>query len=127
LTWYSKFGILYVRVWGYPNEREYIMTVLVEFVSERKVVKTLDNIEDTKALLVNLANVYNTWQLSDWAPSVLWNNVADAMEISVISKVRVDPFLRLSMRVKQDNKVVYKKVVWKNTVKYKFDIISYSN
>ncbi len=103
------------------------MTVLVEFVSERKVVKTLDNIEDTKALLVNLANVYNTWQLSDWAPSVLWNNVADAMEISVISKVRVDPFLRLSMRVKQDNKVVYKKVVWKNTVKYKFDIISYSN
>ena len=93
------------------------MTVLVEFVSERKVVKTLDNIEDTKTLLVDLAKVYNAWQLSEWDPSVLWNNVADVMEISVISKVRVDPFLRLTMRVKQDNKIVYKKVVWKNTVK----------
>jgi hypothetical protein len=93
------------------------MTVLVEFVSERKVVKTLDNIEDTKTLLVELAKVYNDWQLSDWDPSVLWNNVADVMEISVISKVRVDPFLRLSMSVKSNNKVVYRKVVWKNTVK----------
>ena len=93
------------------------MTVLVEFVSERKVVKTLDNIEDTQTLLVDLAKVYNAWQLSEWDPSVLWNNVADVMEISVISKVRVDPFLRLTMRVKQDNKIVYKKVVWKNTVK----------
>jgi hypothetical protein len=93
------------------------MSVLVEFVSERKVVKTLDNIPDTKKLLVKLAKVYNEWQHSYWDPSVLWNNVADVMEISVISKVRVDPFLRLSIRIKSDNKVVYRRVVWKNTVK----------
>jgi hypothetical protein len=87
------------------------MSVLVEFISERKVVKTLDNIESTKWLLVELAEVYNYWQLSNFEPSVLWDNVADIM------KVRVDPFLRLSIRIKSDNKVVYRKVVWKNTVK----------
>ncbi len=67
------------------------MFLLSLFLKER-LVKTLDNIPDTKELLVKLAKVYNEWQHSYWDPSVLWNNVADVMEISVISKVRLTHF-----------------------------------
>jgi 5'(3')-deoxyribonucleotidase len=81
----------------------------VEFVSERKVIRTLSSIPEAQKVMETLIRVYNKWQVSDDEPEVLWENVARYLP--------VDPFLPLSMRIKSDNKIVYKKVIWKNTVK----------
>jgi hypothetical protein len=81
----------------------------VEFVSERKVVKSFATIPEALVVLEKVVEVYNNWQLSEDGPKVFFENVGKYLPL--------DPFLRLSMRVKKDNKIVYKKVIWKNTVK----------
>jgi hypothetical protein len=81
----------------------------VEFVSERKVVKSFATIPEALVVLEKVVEVYNNWQLSEYGPKVFLENVGKYLPL--------DPFLRLSMRVKKDNKIVYKKVIWKNTVK----------
>ena len=74
----------------------------IEFISERKVVKTMHNIDEAIKLVHDLRNARTKDQSS---LEVIWKNVAKFLE--------VDPFLRLSIRVKDGGKIVAKNIVWK--------------
>tara|TARA_R110001583_G_scaffold41335_2_gene131610 strand:+ start:16685 stop:16930 length:246 start_codon:yes stop_codon:yes gene_type:complete len=78
----------------------------IEFISERKVVKTMHNIDKA----VEFAKQLRSARGKD-ANSLreIWDNVGELLE--------VDPFLQLSIRVKNDNKIVAKNIVWKSSLR----------
>jgi|TARA_R110000868_G_scaffold169335_1_gene404336 hypothetical protein len=78
----------------------------IEFISERKVVKTMHNIDKAIEFVNQLRNarVKNQSSIKE-----IWNNVGELLE--------VDPFLQLSIRVKNNNKIVAKNIVWKSSLK----------
>lgn len=78
----------------------------IEFISERKVVKTMHNINKA----VEFAKQLRSARGKD-ANSLreIWDNVGELLE--------VDPFLQLSIRVKNNNKIVAKNIVWKSSLR----------
>jgi hypothetical protein len=86
------------------------MSVLVEFVSERKVVKTYNSIPEAQIVKEKLIAIRNKWNKNEkldlkW----LW--------VKITYYMVADPFLPLTLRVKKDNVTVFSQLVWKNTVK----------
>jgi|TARA_R110002050_G_scaffold293888_1_gene451041 hypothetical protein len=77
----------------------------IEFISERKVVKTMHRFDEAIKLVHNLRNARTKDQSTLEA---IWKNVAKFLE--------VDPFLKLSIRVKENNKIVAKSTVWNSTL-----------
>lgn len=81
---------------------------LIEFISERKVVKTMHDIDEAVSFAKQLrqARVENQDSIKS-----IWNNVGKFLKI--------DPFLPLTIRVRdfETKKIIAKKEVWKNTVK----------
>ena len=77
----------------------------IEFISERKVVKTMHNIDKAIEFVNQLrcARVKSQNSLRE-----IWDNVGELLE--------VDPFLQLSIRVKNNNKIVAKNIVWKSSL-----------
>jgi len=78
----------------------------IEFISERKVVKTMHNIDKAIEFVKQLrsARMKDANSLRE-----IWDNVGKLLE--------VDPFLQLSIRVKNNNKIVAKNIVWKSSLK----------
>jgi hypothetical protein len=86
------------------------MSVLVEFVSERKVVKTYNSIPEAQIVKEKLIAIRNEWNKNEkldlkW----LW--------VKITYYMVADPFLPLTLRVKKDNVTVFSQLVWKNTTK----------
>mgnify|MGYP003127625663 CR=1 FL=1 len=83
------------------------MNIRIEFISEKKVVATLDNIEEA----INFSKeLQKARVLSQESLSAIWFNVGKLLE--------VDPFLPLSLRIinPETNKIIAKKEIWGNTV-----------
>ena len=77
----------------------------IEFISEGKVVKTMHRFDEAIKLVHNLRNARTKDQST---LKVIWQNVAEFLE--------VDPFLKLTIRVKENNKIVGKNIVWNSTL-----------
>ena len=82
-----------------------------EFVNNRKVVRTFTDVEEVAELKNKLIEVYNAFdsEAKDCLKT-FWNDVekvADAI---------IDPFMPLTIKVYQNDKLVTKIPVWKNTV-----------
>jgi len=83
------------------------MNIRIEFISEKKVVATLDNIEEA----INFSKeLQKARVLSQESLSAIWFNVGKLLE--------VDPFLPLSLRIinPETNNIIAKKEIWGNTV-----------
>jgi hypothetical protein len=78
----------------------------IEFISQRKVVKEMKDID--KAIL--FANALRKARVKDQTSlEAIWNEVGKLL--------KVDPFLPLSIRIKnKSNKIVAKKMIWNNTL-----------
>ena len=86
------------------------MSIVVEFVSERKVVMTYNSIPEAKIVKEKLIAIRNEWNKNEkldlkW----LW--------VKITYYMVADPFLPLTLRVKKDNVTVFSQLVWKNTTK----------
>jgi hypothetical protein len=86
------------------------MSVVVEFVSERKVVMTYNSIPEAQIVKEKLIAIRNEWNKNEkldlkW----LW--------VKITYYMVADPFLPLTLRVKKDNVTVFSQLVWKNTTK----------
>lgn len=73
----------------------------IEFISERKVVKTCTKVDEALKLVQDLRTARTKDESSLKA---VWKNVGELLPI--------DPFLKLSIRVKVDGKIVEKKTIW---------------
>ena len=86
------------------------MSIVVEFVSERKVVMTYNSIPEAQIVKEKLIEIRNEWNKNEkldlkW----LW--------VKITYYMVADPFLPLTLRVKKDNVTVFSQLVWKNTTK----------
>jgi|SaaInlStandDraft_2_1057019.scaffolds.fasta_scaffold72623_4 hypothetical protein len=86
------------------------MSIVVEFVSERKVVMTYNSIPEAQIVKEKLIAIRNEWNKNEkldlkW----LW--------VKITYYMVADPFLPLTLRVKKDNVTVFSQLVWKNTTK----------
>ena len=84
------------------------MSIVVEFVSERKVVMTYNSIPEAQIVKEKLIAIRNEWNKNEkldlkW----LW--------VKITYYMVADPFLPLTLRVKKDNVTVFSQLVWKNT------------
>tara|TARA_R100000963_G_C4566582_1_gene53187 strand:+ start:335 stop:580 length:246 start_codon:yes stop_codon:yes gene_type:complete len=81
------------------------MKTKIEFVSERKIIKTMYDINKAINFVKELrkARVKSQNSIKE-----IWNNVSQLL--------KVDPFLTLSIRVKENNKIVAKNIVWRNSL-----------
>ena len=86
------------------------MSIVVESVSERKVVMTYNSIPEAQIVKEKLIAIRNEWNKNEkldlkW----LW--------VKITYYMVADPFLPLTLRVKKDNVTVFSQLVWKNTTK----------
>lgn len=78
----------------------------IEFISERKIVKTMINM--SKALLF-IKDLRNARVKDQTSLKSIWDEVGKIL--------KVDPFLPLSIRVKDNNnKIIGSQMIWKNTL-----------
>ena len=78
----------------------------IEFISNRKVVKTMTDIDQALELAKNLQKARVKDQTS---LETIWTEVGKHLE--------VDPFIPLTIRIKNNNnKIVGRKQVWGNTL-----------
>ena len=77
----------------------------VEFISERKIVKTMSDV----AKAVSFAKELQKSRVKDQTSmETIWKEVGKLLQ--------VDPFLPLSIRVVDKNKIVGKQQIWGNTL-----------
>ena len=83
-----------------------------EFINRRKVVRTFTDVEEAAKMKDRLIKVYNAFDFeTDDCLRTFWNDVEK------VAEAVIDPFMPLTIKIYQNDKLVTKIPVWKNTVK----------
>jgi hypothetical protein len=84
----------------------------LDFVNNRKVVRSFDSVEEAAELKNKLITVYNAFDYeTEDCLKTFWKDVER------VAEAVIDPFMPLTINVYANYKLVKKVPVWKNTVK----------